>query len=131
MPDFASCLSDVKLSLPIMQFLAATAAPATTLDKLKAIPMDFWLRLGLGVLVVIALVFFLRKIAKMNKVLLAVMVFGSVVFVGMNWVYAREEPAWATPAVNFLAGFLPSKGPHAKPAVTPAVVPAVVPAKKR
>ncbi|MSU22212.1 MAG: hypothetical protein EXS32_00115 [Opitutus sp.] len=107
-----------------MKFLAVAAPPATTLDKLKAIPLDFWLRFGLAVLGVIALVFFLRKIAKMNKVVLAVMVAGSVTFVGLNWVYEREEPLWATPAVSFLAGFFPSKGPHAKPVAAPPAVPA-------
>jgi hypothetical protein len=102
-----------------MLVLAATtaltpAASASTLDKLKAVPPEFWLRLGLAVLVVIALVFFLRKVAKMNKVVLAVVVFVVVTVGGFNWVYERSEPAWATPVVSFLADFFPTKGPPPK-----------------
>lgn len=115
-----------------MLFLAATTVPAkagTTLEKLKEIPMDFWMRLGLAVLVVIATVIFLRKVAKMNKVVLAVVVSLFVVIGGFNWVYERSEPAWATPVVGFLAGFFPTKGPP--PKATVPSYPAPAPAKKR
>ncbi len=102
-----------------MSFVAAISSlpptvPATTLDRLKAIPLDFWLRLGFAVIAIIGLVFFLRKVAKMNKVVLAVVTFVIVTVVGFNWVYERSEPAWATPVVNFLAGFFPTKGPPPK-----------------
>ena len=100
-----------------MSLLAVTAAakvPATALDRLKEIPVEFWMRLGLAVFVVIALVFFLRKVAKMNKVVLAVVTFLIVTVVGFNWIYERTEPEWATPVVNFLGGFFPTKGPPAK-----------------
>lgn len=106
-----------------MLFLAATAAPAkplTTLDKLKEIPPDFWIRMGVAVLAIVALVFFLRKVAKMNKVVLTVVVGLIAVIGGFNWVYERNEPAWATPVVNFLAGFFPTKGPPPKTTGSPA-----------
>jgi hypothetical protein len=93
---------------------ATPALPVTTLDRLKAIPPDFWLRLAIGIGVIIALVFFLRKVAKMNKLVLAVVTFIMVTVVGFNWIYERDEPAWATPTVNFLSGFLPTKGPPPK-----------------
>jgi len=98
-------------------FLLAAATPATpvtTLDKLKAIPPEFWTRLGLAVLVIIAFVFVLRKVAKMNKVVLTIVTFIIVTVVGFNWVYERNEPGWATPAVAFLAGWFPTKGPPPK-----------------
>ena len=104
-----------------MLFLAALAAQSktlTTFERLKEIPPDFWQRLGVAVLAIIALVFFLRKIAKMNKVILTVVVGLIVVIGGFNWVYERNEPAWATPMVSFLAGFLPTKGTVAKPSGT-------------
>ena len=102
-----------------MLLLAATvvakpAAPATALDRLKEIPPEFWMRISVAVLAVIAFVFFLRKVAKMNKVVLSVVTFLVVTVVGFNWIYERSEPEWATPAVNFLAGFLPTKGPPPK-----------------
>ena len=111
-----------------MLFLAAVAAPAkplTTLDKLKEIPPDFWLRLGVAVLAIIGLVIFLRKIAKMNKVVLTVVIGLIVVIGGFNWVYERDEPAWATPMVSFLAGFLPTKGAVAKAPASPTAPPKV------
>lgn len=96
-----------------MQFLAA----ATTADKLKEIPVDFWWKLGLGVLALIVLVVLLRKVAKMNKVVLTVVVFVILTVVGFNWIYERSEPAWATPVVEWLSGFFPSKGrAHTPPA---------------
>ena len=92
-----------------MLLFAATTA-ASSADKLKAIPKEFWIRMALAVAVIVVAVILLRKLAKMNKVVLAVVVLMVCSFVGFNWIYERSEPAWATPAVNFLAGFLPSKG---------------------
>jgi hypothetical protein len=89
---------------------AATAAQPTALEKLKQIPTEFWVRTGLAILVIVALVIFLRKIAKVNKVLLAVGVAVGLTIIGFNWIYERNEPPWATPAVQWLAGFFPSKG---------------------
>jgi hypothetical protein len=87
---------------------------STTLDRLKEIPPEFWMRLGFAVLVLIGLVFFLRKVAKMNKVVLTVVVFFVTTIGGFNWIYERSEPAWATPVVSFLAGWFPTKAPLAK-----------------
>ncbi len=100
----------------IMHLLAVIAqlqptVHATTLDRLRGIPPEFWMRIGFAVLMLIALVFILRKVVKMNKVVLTVVTFLVVTVVGFNWIYERSEPAWATPIVSFLAGFLPTKGP--------------------
>ena len=89
-------------------------AHSTTLDRLKEIPPEFWMRLGFAVLVLIGLVFFLRKVAKMNKVVLTVVIFLVATIGGFNWIYERNEPAWATPVVSFLSGFFPTKGLPAK-----------------
>ena len=86
---------------------AATAAQPAALEKLKQIPTEFWVRIGLGMLAIVAVVIFLRKIA---KVLLAVGVAVGLTIVGFNWIYERNEPPWATPAVQWLAGFFPTKG---------------------
>ena len=94
-----------------MTFLAAAAtAHVSTADKLRSIPADFWWKAALGVGLVIAVVFALRKIAKTNKVLLTVGVALFSTIVGFNWIYERNEPTWATPAVQWLAGFFPTKG---------------------
>jgi hypothetical protein len=90
--------------------LPLATATLSTADKLRQIPMEFWLRFGAAVLVVIATVLVLRKIAKVNKVVLTVIVGLLTSIVGFNWIYERNEPPWATPAVSWMAGFFPSKG---------------------
>jgi len=95
-------------------------AAATALDKLKQIPPQFWWKLGLAVLALIALVFVIKKIAGTNKVVLGVIVFVVVMIVGVNWIYERNEPAFLTPIVDKIAPFLPSKGSYnAKQQQTP------------
>ncbi len=76
----------------------------------------------MAVVVVIGTVIFLRKVAKMNKVILTVVVGLMVTIVGFNWIYERDEPTWASPAVNFLSGFFPTKGPHPKAPSQPAAM---------
>lgn len=95
-----------------MQIFAAAAATAhlTVADKLRQIPFEFWWKMALGVVAVIALVVVLRKVAKVNKVFLGVGVGLVSTIVGFNWIYERNEPKWASPAVNWLAGFFPTKG---------------------
>jgi apolipoprotein N-acyltransferase len=94
-----------------MHILAAAAPmPATGLDKLRAIPTEFWVKAGIAVLALVIVVLVLRKLAQANKVVVAVVAFIVLSMVGFNWIYERNEPAWATPVVEKLAGFFPSKG---------------------
>lgn len=88
-------------------------AATTTTDRLTQIPVEFWVRLGVAVLVLAGVVIVLRKVAKVNKVVLTVIVGLLVSLVGFNWVYERNEPSWATPVVSWLADFLPTKGMYA------------------
>ncbi len=93
-----------------MNFFAA-AAPASPSfpDRLREVPPDVWLKLGLGILALIVLVIVLRKLAKMNKFILGFLVLLGLTFLGFNWLYERNEPAWATPFVQAVAGFFPAK----------------------
>ena len=106
------------MNLLIATSLAQPALPVTALDRLKGIPPEFWLRMGCAVVAVVALVFFLRKVAQMNKFILAVVVFLVVGIGGFDWIYERDEPVWATPVVSFFAGFLPTKWPPLKKPVS-------------
>ena len=90
--------------------LLVLAAATTTADRLKQIPTEFWVRFGLGIVILIAVVIALRKLAKVNKLVLGVIVALVCSFVGFSWIYERNEPAWATPVVERLAGFFPTKG---------------------
>ena len=68
------------------------------------------MRLFVAIVALILFVVFLRKVAKMNKVVLTAVTLIAVSVVGFNWIYERNEPEWARPVVGFLAGFMPSKG---------------------
>jgi hypothetical protein len=95
-----------------MLLLAAADTTKSALDRLKEVPPAFWLKVGIAVVAVIVVVLVLRKLAQMNKVVLAavILIVGSAI--GFNWVYERNEPAWATPVVEKLAQILPSKGAY-------------------
>ncbi|MSU50593.1 MAG: hypothetical protein EXS37_16155 [Opitutus sp.] len=93
-----------------MQILAVATANLTAIEKLQQIPTDFWVKLVLGVFAIFATVVFLRKVAKVNKVVLGVGIFLFAAFAGSNWIYERNEPKWATPVVQWLGGFFPTKG---------------------
>ncbi len=95
-------------------------AAASTVDKLKQIPPQFWWKVGLVVLGLVVIVLILQKLAGANKVLMAVIAFVVIMIVGVNWIYERNEPAFLTPVVDKIAPFLPSKGSYgAKQQVSP------------
>lgn len=89
--------------------LPPAAALFVAATSIRDIPAEIWIRLAIAILAIVLAVFVLRKLAKMNKVVLAVVVFVVLTIVGFNWIYERNEPAWATPAVKWLAGFFPTK----------------------
>jgi hypothetical protein len=90
-----------------MQILAATVSLS---DRLREIPPDFWIKIAIGIAALVATVIFLRKVAQVNKVMLSVGLLLATTIIGFNWIYERNEPRWATPAVRFLAPFFPAKG---------------------
>jgi hypothetical protein len=92
-----------------MLFLAAAATP---LEKLKQVPPAFWWKVGAAVLVIIILFIALKQVAKVNKVVLAVIMVVVFTVVGVNWIYERNEPAFLTPVIDKIAPFLPSKGSY-------------------
>lgn len=95
-------------------------AAATTLEKLQSIPPAFWGKVGLAIVVVIAVFIIIQKVLKVNKFVL-----GGVIFIGggvlfFNWVYHRTEPRVLTPLVDRIAPFFPSAGAYnAKQATMP------------
>jgi apolipoprotein N-acyltransferase len=90
--------------------LAALTAPqAAALARLSRIPAEFWWKLALGLGILIAAVLVLRHVAKMNRLVLGLGLFLLVTTIGFNWIHDRNEPAWATPVVQVVAGFLPGK----------------------
>lgn len=92
-------------------------------EKVKTLPPETWLKIGIAALCLIVVVFVIRKIMNANKLIAGVLVFivGTVVF--FSWVYNRNEPKFMTPIVEQVAPFFPTNrnapGP-AKPAPKPA-----------
>ncbi len=84
------------------------AAAATTLEKIQAVPPRFWLNVLMGVGILAAALFLIRKAAEMNKIVLSVIIFVALSIVGLNWIYHRNEPAFLTPYVDSVAPFFPS-----------------------
>lgn len=93
-------------------FAPILAAAPTALDKIKQIPPAFWLKVAIAIAAVVVAVIVFKKLAGANKVIVGVVAFIVLSFVGFNWIYERNEPAWATPVVEKLAGFFPSKGSY-------------------
>lgn len=84
----------------------------TALEKLQQLPPSVWLKIGLAVVAFVAVVFVVRRVLKMNKIVAGVVVFvvGTVVF--FSWVYNRNEPKFMTPIIEKVAPFFPSAGSY-------------------
>jgi hypothetical protein len=87
-----------------MQVLALT-----TLEKLRHVPVEFWLKLAVIVVVFVLAVLLIRGISHMNKALLSACIFFIVVVLGFHWIYDRNEPKFLTPVIDKIAPFFPSK----------------------
>lgn len=84
----------------------------SAMEKIKQIPPGTWLNIAIGIGAVVAAVVLVRRVAKMNKVVMGVVVFvvGTILF--FNWVYYRNEPRFMTPVINKIAPFFPSAGAY-------------------
>lgn len=81
----------------------------TTLEKLKEIPTRFWINAGLALLTLAVLILLVRFAARMNRFVLAVIVFLVVTVVGFQWVYERNEPKFMSSTIDKIAPFFPKK----------------------
>jgi hypothetical protein len=90
-----------------MVFLAVS-----TLEKLKKVPLDVWLKLGAGVLILVVAILILRKLANVNKFILVFVVLLTGTILGFNWIYERNEPKFLTPFIDKVAPFFPAKGSY-------------------
>ena len=100
-----------------MILFAVTAA-----EKLKTLPPDVWLKLGIAVAAFIIAVLVFRRVMKMNKVIAGIIVFVVVTVVFFSWVYNRNEPKFLTPIVEKIAPFFPSAGAYnAKQSTSPKI----------
>lgn len=93
-----------------LPFAAAATSQVAFFERMRQVPPEFWWKMAIGIGAVVAAVIILRKVAKMNPLLLSIGLAFAGAMIGMNWIYERNEPKWATPVVQVVAGFLPAKG---------------------
>ena len=91
----------------------------TAVEKLKTLPPDVWLKIGIGVAVFVAAIFLFRKVMKMNKIIGGIIAFVVCSVVFFSWVYNRNEPKFLTPIVEKIAPFFPSAGAYNAKQATP------------
>ena len=84
----------------------------TALEKVEKVPLTFWFKVVGLILVSVVVLFVLRKVAHMNKIILSIIVLAIGSIVGFQWIYERNEPEFLTPAINVIAQFFPSKGSY-------------------
>ena len=99
---------------PCLMLLLAVAA----VEKVKTLPPETWLKIGIVALSIVVGVFVIRKLMGANKLIagVVVLVVGSIVF--FSWVYNRNEPKFMTPIIEQIAPFFPS-GKNVKPPAKP------------
>ena len=81
------------------------------IDSLWIMPAEFWLKI-FGVLVVLfilSVVF--KKIIQLSQMVFVVALLAVAGLVMVKWVRDRNEPAFMTPAVDFVASFFSSSAP--------------------
>ena len=87
-----------------------THTPGSILDTLSRIPASEYRGLFLVIGGVIAVVFVLKLVLRVNRlVLITALVVGFFVLMA-NWLYNRDEPAILTPFFDRVGEFLPHKG---------------------
>lgn len=84
----------------------------SAVEKMKTLPPDVWLKVGIFILAIVVVVFVLRRVMKLNKIIASIIVFVVCTIVFFSWVYNRNEPKFLTPVVNKIAPFFPSAGAY-------------------
>jgi hypothetical protein len=93
---------------------------ASAMEKVKTLPPDVWLKIGVAIGAVIIAFLVFRRVMKMNKIIAGVIVFVVMTVVFFSWVYNRNEPKFLTPLVERIAPFFPTAGAYnAKQQTTP------------
>jgi hypothetical protein len=84
----------------------------SALEKAQSMKPEMWLKIGIAVVAVVAVVILYRRIMRVNKVIAGVIVFVVCTVIFFSWVYNRNEPKFLTPIVEKIAPFFPSAGAY-------------------
>lgn len=82
----------------------------SAVEKMKTLPPDVWLKIGIAVAALVIGVLVFRRVLKMNKIIAGVIIFVVSTVVFFSWVYNRNEPKFLTPIVEKIAPFFPTAG---------------------
>ena len=74
-------------------FLFAT----TTLEKLQAGPQRFWVNAAIFIIGGWVAIMLIRHAARMNRMVLTMIILVSFTTVGFQWIWERNEPRFLTP----------------------------------
>lgn len=80
--------------------------------KMKTLPPDVWLKIGIVILALIVGVVVFRQVMKVNKIIASIVVFVFCTIMFFSWVYNRNEPKFMTPFVEKIAPFFPTAGSY-------------------
>lgn len=73
------------------------------------IPDSDWLRFGIILLILLALLQTVRLISRVNRYVLLVVLFVGATGLFGSWVHHRNEPSFLTPVVDAVAPWFPKK----------------------
>lgn len=88
------------------------AAQTSTWEKLKKIPSESWINLGLFILAVVLVVRLWRTMRRINEFVPWIASVVASAMILSYWTYNRTEPRFLTPVVEKLTVFLPTKSKH-------------------
>lgn len=81
----------------------------TTLEKLQAVPSRFWINAVIFIGGGWGAIMLIRHAARMNRMVLTMIILICVTTVGFQWIWERNEPQFLTPYINLIAPLFPSK----------------------
>lgn len=85
----------------------------------EKLPEDFWMKTGIFLGIVAAIVLAVRFYQNSNKIFLSLGIAVVMGIVFFSWIYNRNEPAFMTPVIEPLSQFFPSKGYEPRDASDP------------
>ena len=91
---------------------AFLAAQTSTWEKLRHVPTQLWLNLGICILTALIIVRMWRALKKINELVPWIFAVLASAMVLSYWTYNRTEPRFLTPVVDKLTIFLPTKSKH-------------------
>jgi hypothetical protein len=80
----------------------------SALEKLRQVPLKNLAILGLVIVVLIGVIFLIKQVAGMNRLIFIIVGGTILVVLLMAWVYQRNEPKFLSPLVDKIAPFFPS-----------------------